>query len=123
MLSSIPVPAIPGHVIGMISTVDNKYVSVYWNSDIKKVVYNYGREWLMSEDQPTVDTLATLFNVEKTDLTISSFRLLEHGKEITKNSDVENFSECYWSDYCRDNMCVGVEFDYARNSSTPRGGE
>lgn len=111
MLSAIPQPAMPGHVIGMVSTADDKNVSVYWNGDLKRVVYNYGREWLMSEDQPTVATLATLFKVEKTDLVISSFRLLEHGREITKNSDVENFSECYWSDYCRDNMCVGVEFE------------
>lgn len=109
MLSNIPAPAIPGHVIGMVSTTDDRFVSVYWNNDINKVVYNSGRKWMISEDQPTVETLAALFNVSKTDLTVSSFRLLEHGREITKNSDVENFGECSWSDYCQDNLCVSVE--------------
>jgi len=123
MLSAIPQPAIPGRVIGLVSSVDDRAISVYWNDGLKKVVFNYGRQWLMSEDDTTIDTISSIFNIEKTELVISSFRLLEHGREITKNSDLDNFSECYWSDYSRDNMCVGVEFDYARSGSTPRGGE
>lgn len=122
MLTPIPLPAVPGHVIGIVSTVDDKRFIVFWNETTKNTVFNYGRSWFISDDILIMTTVENLFRIPSNSLRIAHFQLLEHGQDITKDGDSADFTNCVWSDYCRDALCVNVVFDYGF-SGGPVGGE
>ena len=114
----------PGFVIGLVSTEDERYISVYWNESVGRVVYNYGRDWFVSDaDVSPLVSIAELLNVSTGQLLIHQFQLLEHGKEITQRDDDKYFAQCDWSDYVCDHLCVGVKLDVMPALMVPGGGD
>jgi len=124
MLTLIPRPVMPGFVIGLVSTENERFISVYWNASVDRVVYNYGRDWFVSDATVSpLESIAELLHVSVGQLVIDQFQLLEHGKEITQREDDKYFTECEWSDYVSDHLCVGVKLEVMPPLVPPGGGD
>lgn len=117
---AIPTPAIAGRLIGSVY-VGLMKCNVFWNEEDKLVVYNMNRKWFASPDENTMGAIKRMINNNNYALNIDTFHLYEHGKDVTTREDFNNFSECLWSDYACDNLCVHAQFRL-EPSATPVGG-
>jgi hypothetical protein len=117
IVSEIPMPAIPGRVIAVLS-IGHAACNVYWNEETRRVVYSRGTKWYLSPDTNTMDAL---WDLTGNNLAVESFRLYERGMDITEGGDRDNFKGCDWSDYASDNMCVRATLVPAL-CNRPRGG-
>jgi len=116
---AIPTPAIAGRLIGSMDVGFMK-CNVYWNDEAKLVVFNMNSCWYASEDTNTIQSVRKMigpgFNIN-----MNEFRLYEHGKDVTRQEDIEQWPECDWSDYAQDNLCIRADFAVVPQVMIPGG--
>lgn len=117
-MNVIPTPAFSGRLLAKLD-LGNTKISVYWNTEIDKVLLNNGRHWFLTNETNTLSTIRSL--CKNTVPRLQQFQLYEHGVEITSPNDFDRFQECEWRDYAYDNFTLFASFHLEEISKIPGG--